>query len=213
MPEVTRASHFDSMIRQAEAGRLFMWAFIASEALLFTALFGLYAGYRGLYPEAFSVGIGENLKVVGSVNTMVLLVSSYFVATAVLLLERGRRRLALICTVTTVVLGALFLMLKGYEYRDHLMHGLYPGGAESLHVRGASVFFALYFLMTGAHALHVMVGMSVLAWLAVRIHRGDLGAETAHPLEIGALYWHLVDSIWIFLWPLFYLTSTTGGGG
>jgi cytochrome c oxidase subunit 3 len=213
MAEVVRASHFDSMGRQAEAGRVFMWVFLASEALLFTALFGLYAGYRGLYPEAFAAGIHHTMKIAGSLNTMILLISSYFVASAVLFLEKGHRRRALVCTVTTVVLGAIFLALKVYEYRDHLIHGLYPGGAEELEVHGVSVFFALYYFLTGAHAIHVMVGMSVLSWLSVRLYRGDLAQGTAHPLELGALYWHLVDTIWIFLWPLFYLTSTTGGGG
>jgi cytochrome c oxidase subunit 3 len=113
--------------------------------------------------------------------------------------------------MTTVLLGAVFLMLKGYEYHDHLSHGLYPGGAEELSVHGVSVFFALYYFMTGAHAIHVMVGMTALSWLAVRLHRGDFDRHTSHPLEVGALYWHLVDSIWIFLWPLFYLTGGKGG--
>jgi cytochrome c oxidase subunit III len=205
--DVVHHDHFESLERQAEASRVFLWAFLASEALLFTALFGLYAGYRTLHPAAFASGIHHNLKVVGTINTAVLLVSSYLVARAVLSLERGRTRAALLGTLGTVACGVLFLGLKAYEYHDHLTEGLYPGAARGLHEEGIDVFFALYYFLTGVHAVHVVVGVCVLSWLALRIGRREVGAHTAHPLELGALYWHLVDLIWIFLWPLFYLTG------
>ncbi len=188
-----------------------MWVLLASEALLFTALLALYSGYRGLYPEAFSRGIDEGLKIAGTLNTAILLVSSYLVALAVHRLEAGRGRSAARLTFATTALGCLFLVLKAIEYHDHLAHGFAPGAAGGLDDRGLAVFFALYYLLTGTHALHVIVGIGVLAWLAQRVGRGVLGRERAYHLELGALYWHLVDLVWIVLWPLFYLTSTVSG--
>jgi cytochrome c oxidase subunit III len=206
MAEVRLHPHFESMEQQADAARLFMWAFLASEALLFTALFALYAGYRTVHAEAFVVGIEHDLRLVGTTNTAILLVSSYLVARAVLMLERGRERAAFRLTATTAALGVVFLGLKGVEYHDHFAHGLLAGDAGHLAVPGIDVFFALYYLLTGLHAVHVMVGVGVLAWLALRIRRGELRSGP-HVLELGALYWHLVDVVWIFLWPLFYLTG------
>jgi cytochrome c oxidase subunit 3 len=181
-------------------------AFLASEALLFSAVLALITAYRADWPAAFADGVHENTKVLGSINTIVLLVSSAILAVAVELRRAGRARFAAALTLVTAALGAVFLAIKFTEYAHHFHEGIYPGarGAyfASHHTPGLPTFWTLYFLATGLHAVHVTVGICVLTYRGVR----DLTRPThVHVLEATALYWHLVDVIWIFLWPLFYL--------
>lgn len=183
------AEHFADAEKQAHAARLGMWIFLASELLLFAALFTLFAAYRVEHAAAFHEAVAHNTKVLGSINTAVLLVSSTCVAGGVHALRANRRRLSLALVFTTIALGALFVAIKLTEYAKHFAEGIYPGGENQ--------FWTLYFGMTGLHAFHVLAGMTLLAVIGTR---GNL-----HRLEIAALYWHLVDVIWIFLWPLFYL--------
>jgi cytochrome c oxidase subunit 3 len=190
--------------------RLGMWVFVGSETLLFAVLFGAYAAYRAVYSDEFAAAAAENQVWVGTLNTLVLIVSSFFVAWAVELLRHDRPRAAMRAVAATMALGGVFLALKTYEYSGHLAHGIAPGVHYHFHelpTFGAQTFFTLYYLMTGLHALHVIAGLVVLGWMLVRVRRGRLTAERYVALELGALYWHLVDVVWIFLWPLLYLTA------
>lgn len=202
-------AHFESLERQREAARLGMWVFLASEILLFGALIALYATSRAEHAAGFAEGVRHADVIAGSVNTVVLLVSSYLVARAVHALRDDQPRLAAGLTGGTVLLGAVFLAIKSYEYVHHLSEGAGPAGRGALYlehpVPGLASYFNLYWLTTGLHAFHVLVGMSVLAVLGIAVARRRFGAAHAHRLEMGALYWHLVDVVWIFLWPLYYL--------
>jgi cytochrome c oxidase subunit 3 len=197
------------MQKQAHAARLGMWLFLGSEVLFFSGLFGLYATYRTEHPYGFGLAVVHNTITWGSVNTAVLLVSSYTVALAVHGLRRGRQRASAMYIAATIFLGGCFLAIKAGEYLKHFREGIYPGGVGTFYAdhgdAGTKMFFTLYYCMTGLHALHVFAGMSVLGFLLWKVGRADIGPWAPHPLAIGAIYWHLVDVIWIFLWPLFYL--------
>lgn len=203
------AEQFEDLEQQARASHLGMAVFVASEALLFAGLFALFLAYRLRYPEAFRVGVTHSDKLYGSVNTGVLLVSSTLLALAVHTLRRGERRATAALMTGTIALGLVFLAIKAFEYRSHLAEGIDPGGSGrffAAHTEyGLAEFWTLYYVMTGIHAVHVAVGLGVLAVLLARVARGSLGPPAVHPLELGAIYWHLVDVVWIFLWPLFYL--------
>jgi cytochrome c oxidase subunit 3 len=202
--------HYEDLRKQAHAAHLGMWVFLASEVLFFSGLFGLYAAYRTEHPHGFGVAVEHNTLALGSLNTAVLLVSSYTVALAVHELRHARPRSSALLVGATIALGGCFLAIKGVEYRQHFREGIYPGGAGEFYAQhgeaGTKMFFTLYYCMTGLHALHVIAGMTVLAFLLWKVVRGELGPWAPHPLALGAIYWHLVDVIWIFLWPLFYLS-------
>lgn len=197
--------HFAHLAQQAQAVKLGLALFLASEALLFTAIFALITAYQSEHAEAFKIGIEHNTKWLGSINTVILLVSSMLVAIAVELQRENRRKLAGALTLTTAALGIVFLVIKLTEYGKHFHDGIYPGGRGHFfaehHEHGLPVFWTLYFLATGLHAIHVTIGSGVLIHRGVVVLRGSL----THSLEAAALYWHLVDVIWIFLWPIFYL--------
>ncbi|MFW5875486.1 MAG: cytochrome c oxidase subunit 3 [Myxococcota bacterium] len=215
MPEPTHteaplhAEHFESLERQAEAVRLGMWVFLASEALLFAALFALYAGYRAHWPLAFEEGVHHNDIYIGSINTIILIVSSFFAALAVQSLEAEGRRVAVWSLAATVLLGLTFLGLKLWEWTMHVQEGFVPGGASAFFQQhdtpGLPTFATLYYIFTGLHALHVIVGCAILAVFLWLVGSRRLGPLHGYRLEAGVLYWHLVDAIWIFLWPMFYL--------
>jgi cytochrome c oxidase subunit 3 len=202
--------YFQDLERQAHAARLGMWVFLASELLLFAGLFALYASYRAHYPQAFGWGVEHNVRLLGTLNTAVLICSSYAVASSVHVLRQGRAKLAAALIAFTLASGVAFLVIKGYEYASHFREGVFPGGQGRFFLEnpapGLKLFYTLYFLMTGLHGIHVIVGMGVLTWLLVRILRGKVAPPFTHPLDIGAIYWHLIDVVWIFLWPIFYLT-------
>jgi cytochrome c oxidase subunit 3 len=201
--------HFETLEQQAHAARLGMWVFLASEVLLFGAIIALFSSYQVHHADAFREGVHHNTKLLGTINTGVLLTSSTAVACSVHALRAGKRRLAGLLVAVTMGLGAVFLVIKLTEYAKHFDEGIYPGGAGSFfqthHARGLAEFWTLYFGMTGLHAIHVTVGLTVLGVMLVGLMRGTLVTARAHRLELGAIYWHLVDIIWIFLWPLFYL--------
>jgi cytochrome c oxidase subunit 3 len=190
------------------AQRLGMFVFLGSETLLFAGLFALYAGYRAEYPDAFARGVAHNEEWIGSVNTLILLSSSALVAWAELAMRHARAGQAKLCLLLGAALGSCFLGLKALEYTQHWQQGIRPGAMfalPSLREPGASLFFTLYYLLTGLHALHVMAGLAALAGVALSVHRAPSSPKNAIRVELAALYWHLVDVVWIFLWPILYL--------
>jgi cytochrome c oxidase subunit 3 len=203
------------MERQNQAATLGMWVFLASEILFFGALFTLYSSYRARSPTAFASSVAENTIWWGSLNTAVLLTSSFLVALAVHSLRHHRRMASARLTWATALLGVVFLLIKGYEYYLHFQRGIFPGAHgpwfnERARQTGTAAFWTLYYLMTGLHAVHVIVGIAVLTALGWLVHRRRISTLAPQALENGALYWHLVDIIWLFLWPLFYLTKGAG---
>jgi cytochrome c oxidase subunit 3 len=202
------AHHFETLEKQAQAQRLGMWLFLASEILLFTALFAAYGVYRYLYAGAFAEASRGLETWMGGVNTFVLVTSSLTVALGLDAARLGRPRRTAALFALSIGLGLVFMALKGAEYRHHVSAGELPGrfytaghGAGA----GAPLFFALYFLITGLHAFHVLVGMTVLGVVGAKAWRGAYSAAHHAPVELAGLYWHLVDLIWIFVFPLIYL--------
>jgi cytochrome c oxidase subunit 3 len=179
-----------------ETAKLGVWTFLATEVLLFGALFTAYAVFRLKYPQMFRA---EHLKldrVLGAVNTVVLISSSLMVVLGVDAIKRGKARLFEACFGVTILLAAVFLCVKYVEYRAKFHHGLYPG---------TNLFFSLYFMMTGLHGIHVLLGMGVLSYVVLLSRRGRLSASCFTPAEMSGLYWHFVDLVWIYLFPLLYL--------
>ena len=203
------AEQYDSLERQAQAATFGMWLFLGSEVLFFSGLFAVYWAMRAHYGSVFLEAARHSKLAIGTTNTFILLVSSFFVAVAATFPKRGgSRRAAVACLLVAVLLGFAFLTLKGIEYTEHFREGIYPAGlyhSAELPQDGARMFFTLYFFMTGLHAIHVGIGIGLLLWLARRTWRGDFDAAYHTPLELGGMYWHLVDIIWLFLWPCFYL--------
>jgi cytochrome c oxidase subunit 3 len=202
------AHQFDDESQQRRAVTLGMWAFLVNEVMFFGGLFCTYTVYRVVFPTAFHDG-SEHLDVtLGALNTAVLIASSFTMALSVWSAERGRRRLLLGALAATLVLGSVFLAIKGVEYHEKWVDHLVPGpafawpGRDPRHVQ---IFFSLYFAMTGFHALHMVIGLGLLVWLARDGRRGRFGPAYSAPVEIVGLYWHFVDIVWIFLFPLLYL--------
>jgi cytochrome c oxidase subunit III len=202
------AHHFESIDKQAHAARLAMWIFLATEVLLFSALFAAYSVYRYLYPEGFEQASRAIETWIGFVNTLVLVTSSFTVATGYNFAQKGDGRRTALFFGLSVLLALVFLGFKAVEYTHHLQEGQLPGRfykIEGVKAPGAQLFFALYFLITGLHAFHVIVGMTVLIVVGALAYRGRYSAAYNVPVENAALYWHLVDLIWIFVFPLIYL--------
>jgi cytochrome c oxidase subunit 3 len=202
------AHHFESLEKQAHAARLAMWVFLATEILLFTALFAAYALYRFLYYDAFAASSRGLETWIGFVNTMVLVTSSFTVATGLHFATKGDGRRTGIFFAISILLALAFLGLKAVEYSHHFHEGQLPGRYytyEGVTLPGASLYYSLYFLITGLHAVHVVIGMTVLAVVGYFAFRGRYTAEYHVAVENAALYWHLVDLIWIFVFPLIYL--------
>lgn len=203
------AHHFESLEKQTHAARLGMWLFLATEVLLFAALFVGYMAYRYLFPGAFHEGTRHLSLAMGGTNTIILITSSLTVALAYDAVRHDRARRAVWLLAFSVACALAFLVIKGFEYHHHIEVGALPGRLfryePMLDAIGAPLFFTFYFFATGVHAFHVLVGMTILVWLAVRTAGGAFSARYHTPVELGGLYWHLVDLIWIFLFPLLYL--------
>jgi cytochrome c oxidase subunit III len=213
----TPAHQFVSFEQQHRVARFGMWIFLVSETMIFGGLFCGYAVYWMLYPEAFSEAVQFLNLSHGALMTVVLLASSTAVACAVTALEMDRRRLAMASLGVTIFLGLLFFVMKLDEYAEKAAYGLIPTasfsypGAES--AEQARIFFSWYFLITGTHALHVLVGLAAILWVLIAIWRGRYSSRHLSPVEGAGLYWHLVDVIWIFVFPLIYLMAREGGVG
>lgn len=183
-----------------------MWLFLFTEVLLFGGLFILYAVYLARYPQEF-ISAGAELDVrFGGANTLVLLTSSLFVAFSITALRTGRVRLTLGLLGGTIVCAALFMVNKYFEWSAKIQHGIYPGSDHLKELLpGEMVFFNLYYLTTGLHGIHVVIGALILGWAMILIQTGRVNAGDWVILENAGLYWHLVDLIWIFIFPLYYL--------
>lgn len=207
---LAHGEHFESTAQQAQASRLGMWVFLGSELLLFAGLFALYSAGRLEAPGAFREGIAHSTKLLGSLNTAVLLTSSTCAAIALRALERSRRGVCLLSLGLTLLLGLVFLLIKFSEYAQHFREGIYPGGVGHFFTthaeRSLAFFWTMYFVSTGLHAVHVTVGLFVIGCSAYGVARGSIHPQRSYPLENATLYWHLIDLIWIVLWPLYYLT-------
>jgi len=186
--------------------KLGMWLFLFTELLLFGGLFILYSVYLARYPHEFATA-GRELNVIyGAANTVVLLTSSLFAAMAVTAVKRGERRATMALLAGTLCCAGIFLVIKYLEWSAKIHHGIFPGSAKLIAgPPGESVFFGLYYLTTGLHGIHVVIGAALLAWIGARVKSGALHAGDNVALENGTLYWHLVDLIWIFIFPLYYL--------
>lgn len=275
------AHHFDTSLQQFDSGKLGMWLFLATEILLFGGLFCVYAIWRANHPEIFIAGHHHLNKTLGAINTVVLILSSFTMATGVYCAQRSMQKPLIICLALTLLGGLGFMSIKFVEYRHKWHEGLLPGTSytydprahakAAAHVDGnppakpeshaeppaasaaqpaaapaeqppaaadeerskialapagpaglrmepvedsesddetvknVHIFFAIYFCLTGLHGLHVLAGMAIITWLLLRAIRGDFSHEYFTPVDLGGLYWHLVDLIWIFLFPLLYL--------
>jgi cytochrome c oxidase subunit III len=194
--------------RDYVGAKMGMWLFLLSEILLFGGLFLLYSAYRYKNPLEFHHASRELDVLLGTLNTIILLTSSLTMALSVSSIQKGNRKLSTCLLVTTIFLGLLFLMNKGLEWTLKMDHGIYPSSPTLLgRAKGEILFFGLYYVMTGLHGLHVLAGVVVLAVMlrytvTQRVNQGGFVS-----LENSGLYWHLVDIIWIFLFPLFYLIT------
>lgn len=192
--------------RDDEASKIGMWLFIFTELLLFGGLFIVYAIYRFKNHDAFALAAEELDRTVGTINTIVLLVSSATIAMALTAIQLKKIGHAKLLTVITIILAFVFLINKYFEWGAKIEHHLYPGSEHLLELsQGEILFFGLYFVMTGLHALHILIGLTLMFVVLARLQNNTIAPDNFSLLENSALYWHLVDIIWIFLFPLFYL--------
>lgn len=190
------------------ASKTGMWFFLFTEMLLFGGLFIVYSIHRYRNPVAFHLAAKELSVMIGTINTIILLVSSTTIAMSITALQKRNKTLSLSLLGVTVLLGIVFLVNKYFEWGEHFREHIYPGSAVlALRGHGDVLFYGLYFFMTGLHALHIIAGLAFIIIIAVSIMRDRINSENYVLLENSGLYWHLVDLIWIFLFPLFYLIT------
>lgn len=222
------AHHFDTPEQQFAAGKLGMWVFLVTEVLFFGGLFCAYAVYRAIHPEIFIYAHQFLDKNLGALNTAVLITSSFSMAWAVRCAQLDQRRGLIACLIVTLLLATMFLGVKFVEYKQKWEHGLLWASryhvAESVDAHGATaashetpaaapvavprdvgIFFSIYFAMTGLHGIHVLAGIGVIAWILRGAIKGRFSRRYYAPVDYVALYWHLVDLVWIYLFPLLYL--------
>jgi cytochrome c oxidase subunit 3 len=202
------AHQFEDSGQQFYAATLGMWLFLLTEIMFFGGVFTAYVYYRSVYPAAFAHGSHHLDVTLGAINTVVLIASSFTMVLAVHAAQTGRVRRIFSALLATMTLGSVFLVIKGFEYHHKFVEGLVPGPLWRYMAPDADkqqLFMSIYFSMTGLHALHMVIGIGVLAWIAVRAWRGAFDAHYYTPVECVGLYWHFVDIVWIFLFPLLYL--------
>jgi len=216
--------HFFSMSQQLEASTLGMWVFLVTEIMFFGGLFMAYITYRWMYPDAWEQSSNLLNVYLGGLNTAVLIVSSLTMALAVRAAQVGSRMGQIVNLILTILLGSTFLVVKYFEYSAKFDHHLIPGPhfAPTHEVSGAlvnvalpfgsQIFFSLYFIMTGIHALHMVVGIGLMLVILVMAWKGKFSPGYYGPVEVSGLYWHFVDIVWIFLFPLLYLLGFHLGG-
>ena len=211
--------HFENMEQQREASTLGMWVFLVTEIMFFGGMFLAYTLYRSRYPFAFASASNHLDLKLGAINTVVLILSSFTMAMAVYSTQVGKRRNQIIALGLTLLLGATFLGIKAVEYHQKYEDRLIPGrvilrrafDASEVHLLGdaqkqnVEMFYWIYFAMTGMHAVHMIIGIGIISIILFWAIRGKYGPEYHNPVEVSGLYWHFVDIVWIFLFPLLYL--------
>lgn len=206
--------HFENAQQQKETATLGMWAFLLTEIMFFGGMFLAYFIYRQWYPDAFISASNKTDVLMGAINTTVLICSSLTMALGVHFAAKGNRKLLVFFLIATLLLGGVFLGVKGIEYHDKWVHHEIPGAhfeCEGCKDAGHTpLFFALYFGMTGLHASHMIIGFGVLLVLIWQAYKGKFSAKWYTPIEMFGLYWHFVDIVWIFLFPLLYLIDRVG---
>ena len=200
---------FDTEAQQKDASTLGMWIFLITEIMFFGGMFLAYTIYRSTYPGIFAICSSSLNVYIGAANTVVLLCSSFTMVLAVRSAQLGRQGAIVFNLILTLILGGIFLGVKAYEWHDKFVEHHIPGPGfhfEGIAQQGpAQLFFSLYFAMTGLHALHMVIGAGILSWLIWRAKKGTFTADYMTPVDVAGLYWHFVDIIWIFLFPLLYL--------
>lgn len=211
-------SHFEDLAQQEESEKLGMWAFLITEVMFFGAIFTAYTVYRNLYPEAFMLASSKLDWKMGGLNTLVLIVSSLTMALAIRAAQTGKYTQVVWQTIATMILGTVFLVVKYFEYTHKYHDGLMPGGslffteAFGEHKPQAKIFFSIYFAMTGLHAFHMVVGLGIMTWVLIKARQRYFTPQRYLALENVGLYWHFVDLVWIFLFPMLYLLGAHTGG-
>ena len=207
------------MGQQFDSATFGMWVFLLTEIMFFGGMFGAYTVYRSMYPEAFATTSNFMNPAFGAANTAVLIVSSLTMALAVRAAHLGQQKLLQLMLVLTMIFGAAFLVIKGFEYHEHWVDGkvpLFPGHwvwdgplAPPQFAHQAQILFCFYFFMTGFHAIHMLVGLGIMTTILMMARKGAFGPSYYTPVEVSGLYWHFVDIVWIFLFPLLYLIGHT----
>ena len=208
--ERPHAHHFDSAEHEYQSSKQGVWLFLCTEILMFGGLFVAYALFHHLYPELFKAGSKYLDWKLGAANTVVLLFSSLTMALGIYYNQLRRKNMASLMLIITLICGFIFLGVKWVEYSHKFHEGLYPGAmfsGEIGEVKNLALYFSFYFMMTGLHAIHVVTGMGLIVWVLIRTHRGEFGPDYYTPVEGVGLFWHLVDLVWIYLFPLLYLVS------
>jgi cytochrome c oxidase subunit 3 len=208
------AHQFDDLEQQKEVSNLGMWVFLATEVLFFGGLFLMYSIYRAWYADAFAAASRQLVLWAGTTNTVVLITSSLTMALAVRGAQTGERRAVMLFLALTMLLGTAFLGIKAFEYYTEFVEHHVPGPGfqfEGPHLAHAQLFFSLYFVMTGIHALHMIIGLGIMSVMLWWTWRGTITRDYSNPIEVSGLYWHFVDIVWIFLFPLLYLIGRHAG--
>lgn len=195
---------WEDFSRQKEAASFGFWVFVASEVMFFGGLFLAYAVYRYLYPQALREALQHTDLIYGTINTALLMTSSFFMTAVVRGAPMQMRRTTLWGLSICAALGVAFIVVKGVEYHDDIVKGLVPGASFPLHPPETQIFFALYWVMTGVHAVHLFVGICIVLTIEILIVRGRLALKSP-AIEVVGLYWHFVDIVWMILFPLLYL--------
>jgi cytochrome c oxidase subunit 3 len=204
------AHHFDSADTQFDAGRMGLWLFLVTEILFFGGLFCAFFVFRSWYFDSFVEAHHHLDKVMGGVNTLFLITSSLTMALAVRSAQTSNTKQTTLMLVATILFACGFLVIKYFEYTHKIHDGLLPGqyfSAAGFTTKHAGIFFAIYFTMTGVHGLHVLIGIGLIAWILLKNLNGEFSSRYYAPVESVGLYWHLVDLIWIYLFPLLYLVG------
>ena len=202
------AHQFEDMEQQKEVATLGMWAFLITEIMFFGGLFGTYTVYRSMFPDGFAAASHELDVTLGTINTVVLIISSLTMALAVHAAQTSQKQRIVLFLILTMVLGAVFLGIKAFEYHHKYVENHIPGAAFEFagpHQDSAEIFYSLYFAMTGLHAAHMLIGFGLMLYILFQTWKDRYSKEYFAPVEMAGLYWHFVDIVWIFLFPLLYL--------
>jgi len=212
--------HFADMDQQRETSTFGMWLFLVTEIMFFGGLFCAYLIYRATYYEAFVAGSQTMNIWLGATNTAVLICSSLTMALGVRCAQIDRKKMMIVLLLITMLFGLAFLGIKAIEYHEHWTNHQFPGpnfqfeGAEAagINPQNIQIYFSLYWAMTGLHALHMVIGVGLVLWIVIAGARGRYSPDYYAPVENVGLYWHFVDLVWIYLFPLLYLISKKHGG-